>query len=70
MHARVETYSGARLHERPLRFFWQGRSLEVREVLASWHEPDHLTFKVTAEDGAAYVLRYYQTDDSWEVAPI
>lgn len=68
MRTRVETYSGARLHERPRRFFWQGRQLEVCEVLASWQEPDHLIFKVKADDGDAYLIRYHRRDDAWEVA--
>jgi hypothetical protein len=66
----VETYSGARLHERPRRFFWQGRWLEVREALASWQEQEYLAFKVKAEDGATYLLRYHRADDAWEVAKV
>ncbi len=70
MSVLVETYSGFRLHERPRRFFWQGRRLEVRQVLASWQEPDHLIFKVEADDGAAYLLRGHRKDDAWEVEKV
>jgi hypothetical protein len=70
MRDRVETYSGARLHERPRRFFWRGRPLEVAAVLASWQEPDYLIFKVKADDGATYMLRYHQSDDAWNVEKI
>lgn len=68
MSLQVETYSGSRLHERPRRFFWQDRWLEVQEVLANWQTPDYLAFKVKAEDGCVYLLRYRQIQDSWEIS--
>jgi hypothetical protein len=42
----------------------------VREALASWQEQEYLAFKIKAEDGACYVLRYHRADDAWEVARI
>ena len=70
MPDRVETYCGARLHERPRRFFWRDQRLEVATVLASWQEPDCLVFKVESDDGLTYLLRYWQADDAWKVAKI
>ncbi len=70
MNIRVETYSGARLHERPRRF-WRGETrLEVKEVLASWQTPDYISFKVTADDGHTYLLHYHQVDDRWELSRV
>lgn len=66
----VETYSGARLHERPRRFLWQGTWLEVREILASWQTPDHLTFKVLADDGRTYLLRWHRLRDTWDLSRV
>lgn len=63
----VETYSGYRLHERPRRFTWGTHWLEVRQVLKRWSEPQHLYFKVAAADGGAYLLRYCQPKEIWEV---
>jgi hypothetical protein len=68
MSNKVETYSGSRLHERPRRFIWQGKGLEVQEVLASWQTPDYLAFKVKADDGCVYLLRYRRIQDSWEIS--
>lgn len=68
MHIRVETYSGSRLHERPRRFFWNGAWREVRAVLERWRTPDCLAFKVTADDGCTYLLRYQRLLDTWELA--
>ena len=67
MRSQVSTYSGHRLHERPLSFTWKDRRLEVREILAQGYEPDSLFFKVIAADGGVYLLRYQRATDSWEV---
>jgi hypothetical protein len=65
----VETYSGFRVHERPRRFFWREKWLQVEKVLARWQTPDYLVFKVAADDGCTYRLRYHRVDDAWEVSP-
>jgi hypothetical protein len=67
MSAQVSTYSGSRLHERPLNFTWQGQRLEVREVLERGYGPDSLFFKVVATDGRVYLLEYHGAADFWEV---
>ncbi|RJR40962.1 MAG: hypothetical protein C4567_10220 [Deltaproteobacteria bacterium] len=67
MSAKVSTYSGSRLHERPLSFTWQGQRLEVREILKQGYGPDSLFFKVAASDGGVYLLEYHGAADSWEV---
>ena len=66
MRCQVSTYSGSRLHERPLRFTWGEEWLEVREVLAQGYGPDRLFFKVDAADGRLYLLTYRRLSDSWE----
>ncbi|MDI6854431.1 MAG: hypothetical protein QME75_12600 [Deltaproteobacteria bacterium] len=63
----MKTYSGSRLHERPRRFFWQGRWREVQRVLDRWQTPDYLFFKVAADDGSTYLLRYQPLPDTWEI---
>jgi hypothetical protein len=67
MHCQVSTYSGHRLHERPLAFTWKGQRLAVREVLEQGYGPDSLFFKVAAADGGVYLLVYQRGADSWEV---
>ncbi|MEW6659555.1 MAG: hypothetical protein AB1424_12920 [Thermodesulfobacteriota bacterium] len=66
MRCQVATYSGSRLHERPLRFTWGEEWLEVRRVLDQGYGPDHLFFKVVAADGRVFWLQYRQAADSWE----
>jgi len=66
---RVETYSGGRLHERPLRFTWEEKWLEVEEVAAAWQEPGSYFFRVRAAPGF-FVLKYHQGRKAWEVRPL
>jgi len=66
IRCQVATYSGSRLHERPLRFTWGEQWLEVREVLEQGYGPDHLFFKVVAADGRVYLLQYQGDTDYWE----
>jgi hypothetical protein len=64
----VETYSGHRLHEAPLRFQLQGAWHTVVQVLARWQEPELLCFTVLAEDGQKYSLEYIKEKDIWKVS--
>ncbi|OGR30355.1 MAG: hypothetical protein A2139_03635 [Desulfobacca sp. RBG_16_60_12] len=70
VRSQVETYSGSRLHERPWRFTRGGAWLEVRQILERWQDPDHLHFKVVAEDGGVYLLSYHYPGDAWEARPV
>lgn len=63
----VETYSGHRLHERPLRFQKQGVWHTVVKLVARWQEPGVLGFRILAEDGQQYTLEYIQEQDVWKV---
>lgn len=66
MHTRVTTYSGYRLHERPLSFTWKEQRLAVQEILERGYGPGSLFFKVVAADGGIYFLQYREDADSWE----
>lgn len=69
LRLRVETYSGYKADERPLRFWLGGRSYEVREVLDRWYGPGDTWFRVRAEDGCHYVLRHrhFGEEDFWSL---
>ena len=67
MAIRVECYAGYRGEQEP-RAFWLGdRRLEAAEILDRWLAPDQRYFKVKAEDGNAYILRYDEARDEWEL---
>jgi hypothetical protein len=64
----VESYSGHKADERPLRFRLGERWLAVEEVADRWYDPDAVYFRVRAEDGAMYVLRHDERADGWTLA--
>jgi len=67
MTIRVECYAGYRGEQEP-RAFWLGeRRLEALEILDRWLAPDHRYFKVKADDGNLYVLRYDQARGEWDL---
>jgi len=69
VHLKVETYSGYKADERPLRFSFGdkpgGRVFEVNEVLDQWYGVGYQCFKVLADDGNFYIIRHLQDQDTW-----
>jgi hypothetical protein len=61
----VESYSGFRADERPLRFRLGDRWLSVEEVVDRWYDPDAMYFRVRAEDGCLHILRHHEPTDQW-----
>lgn len=72
MKVRVESYSARKAEERPLRFLLEGDEYAVQEVLEQWYEPEHIYFKIRADDGNLYVLRHQTSvpDGDWELVPM
>jgi hypothetical protein len=68
MRVKVEAYSGYTANERPLRFALGERTVEVRDVLDRWYSEDARYFRVSADDGDTYVLKYLEREDVWEMA--
>jgi len=65
---RVECYAGYRGEEEPRAFTLGERRFAIVDVLDRWLAPDHRYFKVKADDGSSYLLRYDQASDEWELA--
>lgn len=68
----VECYAGAKADETPRRFTWEGRTVEVGEVLDRWYQvesrpewPRADYFKVRGEDGRNYLLKHDLESDEW-----
>ncbi len=61
----VETYSGFKADERPLRLHLGGRVLEIKEVEDRWYSPGESYFRVLTDDGDRYVLRHVEAQDVW-----
>jgi len=69
MRVEVECYAGRKAEERPVRFRLEGRLYLVEDVLDQWYGPDHLFFKIRADDGGVYILRHETSvpDGEWEL---
>ena len=65
MNVQVETYSGHKGDERPLRFRLGERWLGVDDVVDRWYDPDAIYFRVKADDGSMYILRHDERADAW-----
>ena len=74
MTAHVESYSGYKADERPIRFDWSGRLLTVTRILRQWREPREACFHVLADDGLEYILRcrdcLVEAVGEWTVDPV
>jgi hypothetical protein len=51
MKLRVQSYSGYRAEERPVRFSIDDHDYVVDEVLDQWYGPEYAWYKVLADDG-------------------
>lgn len=65
---RVETYSGFKADERPLRLHLGQRTLEVAAVEDRWYSPGETYFRVLTEDGDRYVLCHTEAQDIWTLS--
>lgn len=67
MHIRVETRIGHGGVEMPLRFFFDGRKVEVAENLDRWPGPSYCYFKVKGDDGNLYIVRLDENRAEWDL---
>jgi len=71
MKLSVECYSGQKADERPARFWLEGNEYRVEAVLDQWYDPEHIFYKVRADDGNLYILILRQQtstpDRPWEL---
>jgi len=67
MRVRVEAYSGYTANERPMRFTLGERTIAVSEILDRWYGEAERYFRVRADDGHVYVLKYREPHDDWEL---
>ena len=63
----VIAYSGYKANERPLSFILDGRKLEITKIIERWCGEEEDNFKVIADDGKVYLLRWQRMLDSWSL---
>ena len=68
----VESYSGYKLHESPRKFIYEKKLYVIQEITDRWYEggikpdaPIVSCFKVRADDGRPYIIRYDAFNDEW-----
>ncbi len=64
---RVACHAGHRGEEEPRRLWFDGRAVEVVEILDRWLAPDHRYFKVLGDDGSIYIIRHDNRGEFWEL---
>lgn len=70
----VESYSGYKLHESPRKFIFGEKQYVIQEIIDRWYEggikpdvPIVSYFKVRADDGKQYLIRYDSFHDEWTI---
>ncbi|MGD8984647.1 MAG: hypothetical protein PVH99_04800 [Desulfobacteraceae bacterium] len=66
----VVAYSGYKANERPLYLVLDEQRLEVKNTLDKWYGVEHDYFKVLADDGKVYLLKWHRSLDLWFVEKI
>jgi hypothetical protein len=61
----VVAYSGYKANERPLYFVLDDQKKEVKGILDRWYGMEHDYFKVQADDGYVYLLKWQRSLDIW-----
>jgi hypothetical protein len=61
----VMAYSGYKANERPLSFEVEGRKHTVTGIADRWYGEDDDYFKVAADDGKVYIIKWNRPMDRW-----
>jgi len=62
---KVVAYSGYKANERPLSFVLEQKKLGVVSVMDRWFGVENDYFKVLADDGKIYLIRWHRLLDVW-----
>lgn len=67
---KVRAYSGYKANERPLSMEVEQKELAVVSVMDRWAGVEHDYFKVLADDGKVYLIRWQRNLDVWLLVKI
>lgn len=67
MDISVETYSGYKADEYPVKFTIGEKQLEMIDVEDRWYSPGYSYFKIFADDSKRYILRQNLENSQWEI---
>lgn len=66
-HLVVDAFAGDKGEETPRAFTLDGSIRRVTEIVTRWYTETHCYFRVQADDGYRYVLRYHLDNLIWEL---
>ena len=66
-HFAVEAYAGYKGEETPRAFIVDGVRVLVLDIVERWYSESHSYFRILANDGNRYVLRYHLDREVWEL---
>ncbi len=66
----VMAYSGYKANERPVSFVLERKKLGVVSLMDRWYGVENDYFKVLADDGKIYLIRWHRLLDLWFVVKI
>ena len=64
---KVESYSGFKADERPLRLWLGTQCLEIETIEDRWYSPGFTFFRVVVSGGDRYLLKYDEGQGTWEL---
>ena len=67
MIVQVETDAQHSAKKEPIHFFLGLRRIAVVDIVDRWPTIDYTYFKVQADDGNTYILKYDGNADQWEM---
>ena len=59
----VVAYSGYKANEKPISFVLDGCKRNIENIIDRWYGVEHDYFKVVADDGKIYLLRWQRYQD-------
>ncbi len=66
----VECHSDYTYPERPTALTWEGRRLEIAEILREWGNPSGKGFRVRTTAGQEFELSYLEQANEWQIHPM
>ena len=67
---KVMAYSGYKANERPIYLILDNRKIEVQKVIERHCELEHDSFRILADDGKEYLVKWNRESDIWTLEGI
>jgi hypothetical protein len=63
----VECHSDYTYAERPVAIIWEGKRLEIKEIMREWRRPLGKGFRVCTVDGQEFDLLFEDSSSEWKI---